>query len=140
MFAYEEAKLPLLMEFPFVPTEGWPFFHILYFAQMAAMWPGVNLVGAYELLPFFFIFYVCCRIEILCHMMDRWNSNIKCSRNDIDARRNRMLLAEIVRYHSSIKRNMESIRSIFSPMLTATLLTNSIVVCMCLTIIFVVKV
>lgn len=140
LFANETPKLPVFMEIPYLPMDGWPFFHTMCFMQISAMWVGANLAVGIEVLTFFYIQYVCCRIEILTQMIEHWNDNIKCSRSDLDVRNNNMLLQEIVRYHSSIKRNMDAIRSIFSPMLMATLLSNSIVICMCLVIIFVVNV
>lgn len=139
LFGNETRELPLFTKIPYLQTNGWPFFHIQYFVQIAIMWTGCNLAAGIELLTLFYIQYVCCRIDILTQMIDHWNSSIKCIRNDLDVRRNNALLQEIVRYHTSIKRNMNGIRSIFSPILMATLLSNSMVICMCMIIIFVVK-
>lgn len=138
LFGNEGPEIPLYTEFPYLPDKGWPFFHIIYFGQIFLMWCGCNLAVGIELLSFFYIHYVCCRIEILSHMIDHWNVNIKCRQGDVS--KNNILLEEIVQYHSSVKRNMDGIRRIFSPILMATLLTNSVVICMCLITIFVVNI
>lgn len=136
----DTSRLPLIMEYPYIPTEGWPYFHIMFLFEVLIMWFGINCVLGIELLTFFFVQYVCCRIDILANMIGIWNGNINRSNDDLANRKNSILLEEIVRYHSSIKRSMAKIRSIFSPMLMITLLTNSMVICMCLIIIFVVNV
>ncbi|XP_037027315.1 odorant receptor 82a-like [Bradysia coprophila] len=129
----DEPRHPIFMEFPFFPSKGWPFYHIIYLMQIIIMGVGCNLALGVEFLTFFFIQYVCCRIEILAHMVEHWNG--KLEENHCTAKRNNLLLEEIVRYHSSVKRNMAAIKRIFSPGLMATLLTNSMVICMCLFII-----
>lgn len=126
---------PILMEIPFLRSEGWPFYYIVLVIHIAIMWMGCNLVLGTEFLPFFFIQYVNCRIEILAHMIKHWNDNLKHNHHKIEARKNDLSLKQIVQYHSSIKQNMADINQIFSPMLMVTLMTNSLVICMCLFII-----
>lgn len=133
---YGEARLPILMEIPYLPADGWPFFHINYGIELVLMWLGSNIAAGTELFTFFFIHFVRCRIEILVRMVEQWNNNINYNRHrDINVRQNGLLLEEIVRYHSSVKQNMAAIQRIFSPMLMATLLSSTIVICMCLIII-----
>lgn len=138
LFGSETAQLPFLMTIPFLPFHGWPYFHLNYFVQTLSIWTGGHLAIAIELFTFFCIYYVCCRIEILTYMVHRWNDNIKYTIGD-DDRKNDILLEEIVEYHSSIKRNTGAIRSIFSPIIMAVLVSNSMVICTCLIIIFEVK-
>lgn len=131
----DEPKHPIIMVIPFLPSEGWPFFHIVYLIQIAIMLVGCTLELAVEFLPFFFIQFVCCQIEILAQKIEQWNVNLKHNHRKDEARKNTLLLEEIVQYHSSIKRNMAVVKRIFSPMLMVTLLTYSMVLCMCLFII-----
>lgn len=131
----DEPRHPIIMVIPFLPSKGWPFFHIVYFIQLSIMAVGVNLATAVEFLPFFFIQFVCCQIEMLAEKVEYWNEGLKQNHHKEQARRNDLLLEEIVRYHSTIKQNMTVIKILFSPMLMVTMFTCSMVICMCLLII-----
>lgn len=128
------------MKIPYFPSEGWPNYHIAYVYQIVIMWMGCNLIVGVELFTFFYIQFICCRIEILTQMIKQWNNKIKCSnQSDLQARKNNLLFGDIVEYHSSIKQNRNEIQRIFSPILMTTLLSTMIVLCLSLFIISQVK-
>lgn len=139
LLAAEGPRLPLLMKIPFFPDNGLPFFHINYTIQILIMIVGCNLVAGYELLTFFYIQVISCRMEILARMIEQWNDKIRQNHLPSDVRENNLLLEEIVRYHSSIKRDMVAFKEFFSPTIMVTLLSSSLVICACLVIISMVR-